>query len=328
MPRTIFHKSYKTAALACLPSKAFIHQIADKMYDVYVFPLVVTADIVDFAWTSPLQHGFHGNRVILDMQPVAYIQAITVDRERLFVDDVVDHERDQLLWKMIRTVVVGTAGIESRHPVGLVVGTYQEVRTGFARRVGRIGGKRRIFGKKACRAERAIDLVRGDLQVAESGDSVRLPVFSALLKKDLGPEHVGFDKDLGSGNGAVYVGFCRKVDDCIHLLRCKKICYQRCIADVAPYKPVVWAMVHPFQVLKVSCIGKQVEVGYPASGISRHEAVDEVRPDKSGAAGNEYRFEAALHMLTSKMFIYKNLNVPSPERLKLSEYSLLSILSR
>src|SRR6185369_2303628 len=124
----------------------------------------------------------------------------------------------------------------------------------------------------------------------------------------LSSEHFGFDKNLGPGNGTVHMGFGRKVNDGIHFFLCKESCHQRCIADIAPYKPVTRNAVHPFQILKISRIGKQVEVDYPASGIPRHEAVDEIGPDKTGATGNEYRFqlEAALHMLTSMICVYKS----------------------
>jgi len=44
------------------------------------------------------------------MQPVTDVAAVTIDRQRLFGDDVGYKQRDQLLRKMIGAVVIGAAG--------------------------------------------------------------------------------------------------------------------------------------------------------------------------------------------------------------------------
>jgi hypothetical protein len=46
-------------------------------------------------------------------------------------------------------------------------------------------------------------------------------------------------------------------------------------------------MINLPQVLKVTGIGKNIEVDDPAARIARHETVDEVGADKTGTAGHQ-----------------------------------------
>ncbi len=69
--------------------------------------------------------------MVLDIEPVARVLAVAVDRQRLALNDVVNHERNQLLGEVVRSVVVGAVRDDDGQAVGLVVGAHKVVATGL-----------------------------------------------------------------------------------------------------------------------------------------------------------------------------------------------------
>ena len=68
-----------------------------------------------------------GTAVILNIEPVADIFTLSVNREWFVVQSVGDHQRDQLFREVIRAVVVGAAADGGWQAVGSVVCLYQKV---------------------------------------------------------------------------------------------------------------------------------------------------------------------------------------------------------
>ena len=105
------------------------------------------------------QHQQQARAVILDVQPVADVAAVAVDRQRPPVERVQDHQRNQLLGKLIRPVVVRAVRDEHRQAVGVEVRAHQVIGRRLARRVRRIRRVRRLLAeqparRRACRTPR------------------------------------------------------------------------------------------------------------------------------------------------------------------------------
>ena len=77
--------------------------------------------------------------MVLDVEPVAHLQAVAVDRQGLAGQRVDDDQRDQLFGEVVGAVVVGAIGGEHRQAVGVVPGAHQVVAGGLAGRVGAVG---------------------------------------------------------------------------------------------------------------------------------------------------------------------------------------------
>jgi hypothetical protein len=91
---------------ADVPAERLVHEIEDRADQVDVSPLGVSSDDVRLAGGPSPQHGFDGDAVILDVEPVADVRAFAVYRHGTAVRGVGDHERDELLRKLVRPVVI------------------------------------------------------------------------------------------------------------------------------------------------------------------------------------------------------------------------------
>ena len=73
--------------------------------------------------------------MILHIQPVTDLLTITVYRKLFVMLHIINHQRDQLVWKLIRTVVVGAACDIDRHTVSVIERHNKVVCTGLAAEV-------------------------------------------------------------------------------------------------------------------------------------------------------------------------------------------------
>ena len=74
-----------------------------------------------------LQYGQDRAAVIDDKEPVAHILAVTVDRQFLPLEGVVDDQRNEFFREVVGAVVVGAVGNQGRQVIGVVVGADQMV---------------------------------------------------------------------------------------------------------------------------------------------------------------------------------------------------------
>src|ERR1700757_1997026 len=74
----------------------------------------------------------YGTAIVLDEQPVTLLQAVTIDGQRFILSSICDHERDELLRKLERPVVIGAAENNSRDAVSVGVGRDKVVGRCFA----------------------------------------------------------------------------------------------------------------------------------------------------------------------------------------------------
>src|SRR5438132_730134 len=72
-------------------------QLEDELDHLDVLVLVAAADVVGLAGLPLAQHELDPGAMVLDVEPVADLPAVAVDRERLAVERVRHEERDQLL---------------------------------------------------------------------------------------------------------------------------------------------------------------------------------------------------------------------------------------
>ena len=62
-----------------------------------------------------MEYKVDGACVVLNIQPVAYVLALAIDRKRLLVADVVDEQRYQFLRKLVGPLIVRAICYDGRH---------------------------------------------------------------------------------------------------------------------------------------------------------------------------------------------------------------------
>ncbi|MNI01511.1 hypothetical protein D3C73_543600 [compost metagenome] len=195
-----------------------IHQLADAGDDIDVAALVAAADIVGLADPAPFGDDIEGTGVILDIEPVANVGAIAVNRQRLAIESVEDDQRDQLFREMIGTVIVRAVRHHDRETIGARPGLGQVIGCRFRSRIGRariVGG---FFGKQAVIAERAVNLVGRNMQKAKClllGRIKRQPILAGAFEHGERADDVGVDKVLGAGDRAVDMAFGGEMHDSV-----------------------------------------------------------------------------------------------------------------
>ena len=121
---------------------------ADGFDDLDVFLLIVAADVVGFAGDA-LRHDLDERPgVILDVEPVADLRTGAVNRQRLAVERMQNHQRNQFFREMVRAVVVGTVRHDGRQPESPPPCPHEMIARSLARRVGGRGSIRRSLAEE------------------------------------------------------------------------------------------------------------------------------------------------------------------------------------
>src|SRR4051812_15428960 len=133
--------------------------------------------------------------MVLDIQPIADLQAIAVDRQRLPFDRAQDHQWDELLGELSRSVVVRAVAYDHGQSVRSMPGAHQMVRRRLRRRVRTARPIGRIF-RERCRVglEVAEHLVSRDMMKPETVPRVALklpPMGKRGLKERYRSNYIG-----------------------------------------------------------------------------------------------------------------------------------------
>src|SRR5262245_24539673 len=139
----------------------------DLMREHDVLDLVAPTDVVDLAVSATTQDEVDGRAVVEDVEPVADVAAVAVQRERLVVQRVGDEQRHHLLGILVWTEVVRRACDDDGHPVRTRVRQRQQVTAGLGRRIWIRRAQRIRLARRALR-DAAVDLVGADVQEARA----------------------------------------------------------------------------------------------------------------------------------------------------------------
>ncbi|KAG9613234.1 hypothetical protein KCV01_g1332, partial [Aureobasidium melanogenum] len=271
-----------------LARPAFVDKPAQRTYDLDIAALTVAADAVGFSDAPPFEGSFNRFAMILHEQPVPDVESVAVDRQGLPGDGFLDDQRDQFFRELVGPIVVRAVRGDARKAVGMVERPYEVVRRRLGRRIGRIGGVRRRFGKPAFGAERSVDLVRGYVQEPEGGRFRGVqgaPVVSRCLEQAQRTRDVRLHEGGRSVDGPIDVRLGGEVHDGMGAVGRQKIPYEAPVADVAMDEQVTVIALEGGQCPQVAGIRQFVQVDDAMTGGDR--PVDKVSADESGSAGNQ-----------------------------------------
>lgn len=255
------------------------HRLEDHAENGDVVLLAVGADEVGLPRAALGEDVPHRGAVVLGMDPVADVLALPVELGADAVDDVGDLPGDELLHVLVGAVVVGAVGDRGAQTVGAGPCAHEHVgaRLGRAVRRGRVVG--RLLGELRRVVERqvAVDLVGGDVVVADA-------VLADGLQQAEGALDVGAQEGLRVGDGVVVVGLGGVVHDGV--VARDELIEQPGIADVA-HDELHAVRRQPRDVLGVAGVGQLVQDGDVDARVVVHDVVDEVAADEAAAARDD-----------------------------------------
>lgn len=272
------------------------HRLQDHAQHGDVVPLAVGPDEVGLPRAALREDVPDGRGVVLGVDPVAHVFALSVELGADAVDDVGDLPGDELLHVLVGAVVVGAVGDRGAQAVGAGPGAHEHVGGSLGRAVRRARVVRSLLGELRRVVERqvAVDLVGGDVVVADA-------VLADGLQQAEGALDVGAQERLRVGDGVVVVALGGVVHDRV-VARHQPV-QQPGVADVADDE------LHAVggqsgDVLGVAGVGQLVQDGDVHLGVVVHDVVHEVAADEAAAARDDdvFRFKNLRHGTPHYMF--------------------------
>src|SRR5260370_42400503 len=109
----------------------FIQDPADGLNYVEICAFVAAADIIGFAWPPFSKDKVKRSGMILDIEPVADIGAFPIDRKRLTLQGIENDQWNQLLRKMVWSIVIRAVRNDNRKAIGTMPHHGQMIRSSF-----------------------------------------------------------------------------------------------------------------------------------------------------------------------------------------------------
>lgn len=255
------------------------HRLQDHAQDRDVVPLAVGPDEVGLPHAALGEDVPDGRGVVLGVDPVADVLALSVELGAHAVDDVGDLARDELLHVLVGAVVVGAVGDRGAQAVGAGPGAHEHVGGRLGARVRAARVVRRLLGELGRVVERqvAVDLVGGDVVVADA-------VLADGLQQAEGALDVGAQEGLGVGDGVIVVGLRGVVHD--RVVARHQLIKQLRVADVA-HDELHAVGGQPGDVLGVAGVGQLVQDGDVDARVVVDHVVHEVAADEAAAARDD-----------------------------------------
>ena len=270
--------------------REFVENRADFMNHIEVGLLVPSTDVVGLPYYAGFENPTNGRTMVTNVEPIANLLAVTINRKRLACESVVYDKRNEFFGEMVGAVVVGTICCQDGQAVGVMVSTDEVVTGGLA---GGIGAVRLVgvgfFESGVLGRERSIDFVGRDMQEAK-GFFIPLgktaPIGSGGFQEMKCADDIGLDKLARAVNRTIYMRLSGKIDDGSRLVLREKFDDEGTVTNIASHKDVVRIALERSQILKVSRVGKLVEID---DGCRfRFDPIEnEVGADKAGAASDE-----------------------------------------
>src|SRR5437870_9524004 len=198
--------------------------------------------------------------MVFHVNPVANIPAIAIDRQRFPCERLRNHQGDEFLRELIRSIVVGAPRDDCRKAVSLYGGQDQNVRGRLARSVRTCWLKRRGLIEGPFRSEAAINFIRADMKKTPNAS------LSASFHQSPCSFHVRPHKRSPVFNAAVYMALGCKMD---HSITASQGFHHGRVADIQPYEMKPWICHCTCEISQIAGVSQLVENGYLPVGMMR-----------------------------------------------------------
>ena len=242
--------------------------------------------------------------VIADVNPVANLHAVAIDRQGNVGQRIGDEQRDQLLGELVRAVIIGAARDHCVHAVRVIGGTDQKIGRGLAGGVRTIRGQRRgLAERRLLGFERAVDFIGRDLNIAR-GSGLSGRVQQALGSQDIRPQ-----ERHGVVDRAVDMALGREIDDGVVASPRQPVSEPWTVGDIAMDEMISRIGGEFGEVVGITSVCQAVQIGDRDVRVIFKQESDEVGADEAAAPGHEYpsdrelRVHPRLRSVLSRQFL-------------------------
>ena len=270
--------------------REFIQQSAQRMDHIDVGFFIPATDVVGLTRTTGFKHATQGAAMIADVQPVAHLKTIAVHRQRFACECIGNDQRNQLLRKLQRSVIVRAIARDHRQAISVMPGTHQMIGRGFrcrvrtVRRVGRGFGKRRIIRTQAAEhfvsryVQKAKSAALGVAQIGQIG--------ACRLQQAEGAIDIGTHEIAGAVDRAIDMAFGGEMHDRTRPVLRQQRPHERAVADIAPHKDMTRIAGQRRKIGGVTRISQFVQIDHRLI-TARKPVQHEVRADEAGTASHQ-----------------------------------------
>ena len=188
----------------------------------------MTTNVVNLTQSAALKNHSNCLTVIINVEPISNVKSITINRKRLVLQAILNHQRNELLGELIRTIVVRTACNYRWESVCIMPGLYKHICRSFRCRVRAVWTQRCGLAEKCLwiiKRQRAIDLISRNLQISvvAIGALTIIPERLCNTQKSNSTHNVSVSKGAWIFNRTVYVALCSKVNNVIRMMSLKQL---------------------------------------------------------------------------------------------------------
>src|SRR2546422_1729327 len=216
------------------------------------------------------------------MQPVPSMPSVSIDRQLLVFQGVPNDQRDKLLRKLKRPVVVRASDNQHRHIIGAPIGETDQISRRLARRVWTARPERAVLQGWLSALGIAVDFIRGNLHETIHAGCV------GRLEQYLGPDHVRRQERPRIQDAPVHMRLSGKVYDSPRALMLEQLVHELSIANVASHKLVASIILDVLEPLRVPRVRQLVQIDH-APGPPTPQQPDEMTPHEPAATRNQDR---------------------------------------
>ena len=244
----------------------FVQQRAQGMNNINIRFLVPATDVIGFTETAGLQYAPQGTAMVADVQPVAHLLTITIDRQRLARERIGNDEWDQFLGELQRSVVIRAVAGNDRQTIGVMPGAHEMIRCRLGCRVRAVRCIRRGLGKRCVvRTQTTEDFIRGYMQKTKCG-FVRVrqsgQIGARRFEQAEGTIDIGSDEITRAMNRTINVAFGCKMHDGAWTVLFQQRGYQRAIADITLHKDMTGIAGQGGKIGRITGIGQLIQVDH------------------------------------------------------------------
>ncbi len=258
----------------------FAENIEDLADNKNVGWLGTDAEVIDFSGLALFESQKDTTAMVLHVDPVASLHAVTIYGQGDVVHCMGDHQRDEFLGELIGAIVIGTSGDDNVLPMGVMCGETAKVGGGLTGRVGRARIKHGIFARSIFAGDGAVDFICRDLQ--EAGDVCG----TRGVEQILSAEDIGAKEDGGIEETAVHMAFRCEIQDGVGFLAVDEVSNGRG-GDVEFLEAVARILFQLGKVAAAAGISEGIHIDDADISGGFKDQSDEVAADEPTAAGDQ-----------------------------------------